>query len=66
MCDGDGERALSTALAYMSGYYKNGLPSRSLLSGQERWATTELRPDRSVAGSAWTGIATKIAWVLIQ
>jgi hypothetical protein len=42
-CKGDPERALCTALAYMSGYYKHELASRSLLTGQEKWITAELR-----------------------
>ena len=32
-CKGDPERALCTALAYMSGYYKHTLTSRSLITG---------------------------------
>ena len=41
--------ALSTALAYISGYYKQTLMSRSLLTGSERLVTIELRS----LGSSW-------------
>lgn len=46
-CEGDTEKALCTALAYISGYYKNTIANRSLLSGQEKQLTLELR---SVSG----------------
>ena len=41
--DGDPEKALCRALAYLSGHYKQALQSRSLLTGQERQATLQMR-----------------------
>lgn len=35
-CDGNAEKALSMALAYISGHYKTAMAARSLLTGQER------------------------------
>jgi ATP-dependent RNA helicase DDX21 len=40
---GDPEVALCKALACMSGYYKTALQSRSLITGQERQITLEMR-----------------------
>jgi len=42
-CDGDAEKALCTALAYISGHYKAAMTNRSLLTGQEKQITIELR-----------------------
>ena len=41
--DGDPEKALCKALAYISGHYKHALQSRSLITGQERQITIEMR-----------------------
>ena len=38
----DPEKALCTALAYISGYYKSALSARSLITGQERMITIKL------------------------
>lgn len=40
--NGDTEKALCTALAYISGYYKAALATRSLITGQERMMTVKL------------------------
>ena len=40
--NGDAEKALCTALAYISGYYKAALATRSLITGQERMMTVKL------------------------
>ena len=39
---GDAERALCTALAYISGNYKAAMLSRSLITGQDRMITVKL------------------------
>ena len=39
---GDAERALCTALAYISGNYKSVMLSRSLITGQDRMITVKL------------------------
>ncbi len=41
--NGDTKKALCTALAYMSGHYKQALTSRSLLTGQENFITCEFK-----------------------
>ena len=41
-CGNDPEKALCTALAYISGYYKSALSARSLITGQERMITIKL------------------------
>ena len=41
--EGDPEKALCKALAYISGYYKNAMQSRSLITGVERQITLEMR-----------------------
>lgn len=38
-CGGDAERALSTALAFISGHYKTALMARSLITGAEKMLT---------------------------
>ena len=42
-CGNDPELALCTALAYISGFTCSSLVSRSLLTGQEKWVTVQLR-----------------------
>ena len=39
---GDAEKALCTALAFISGHYKAALNARSLITGQERMVTVKL------------------------
>ena len=39
---GDAEKALCTALAFISGHYKQALMARSLISGQDRMLTVKL------------------------
>ena len=39
---GDPHKALCTALAYISGYYKAALNAKSLITGQERMVTVKL------------------------
>eukprot|EP00347_Sterkiella_histriomuscorum_P023162 403335713 len=43
MCGGNQEKALCKALAYISGYYKTAFQTRSLITGQERQITLELK-----------------------
>lgn len=38
----DPEKALCTALAYISGHYKAAMNSKSLITGQERMTTVKL------------------------
>ena len=40
--DGNAEKALCTALAYISGHYKQALNARSLITGQDRMITVKL------------------------
>lgn len=40
---GDPKKALSATLAYLSGHYKSMLESRSLLTGQEKYVTIEIK-----------------------
>ena len=40
--NGDAEKALCTALAYISGNYKAAMMARSLITGQERMVTVKL------------------------
>ena len=44
-CGNDHEKALQTALAFISGHYKQALTARSLLTGQERNITLEMKAD---------------------
>ena len=44
---GDAEKALCTALAYISGHYKAALNSRSLITGQDRMTTVKLESTQS-------------------
>ena len=41
------KKALCAALAYLSGHYKNVMESRSLLTGQEKFVTFEMKFDHS-------------------
>ena len=40
---GDSEKALATTLAYISGNYKKALETRSLLTGQEKMLTLQMK-----------------------
>jgi len=40
---GDAKKALCAALAYLSGNYKSVLESRSLLTGQEKYITCQIK-----------------------
>lgn len=40
--NGDAEKALQIALAYISGHYKAALTSRSLITGQENQLTIKM------------------------
>ena len=42
-CNGDAERALCMALAFISGHYKTALVARSLITGAERMLTIKLQ-----------------------
>ena len=42
-CDGDAERALSMALAFISGHYKTALVARSLITGAEKMLTVKMQ-----------------------
>lgn len=42
---GDPKKALCAALAYLSGHYMNVLESRSLLTGQEKFVTFDMKFD---------------------
>jgi len=48
--DGDAEKALQVALAYCSGFYKNKLVSKSLLTGQEYYTTMKMSNARGGMG----------------
>lgn len=43
LCDGDKQQALLKALAYISGCHKEAMATRSLLSGQEKYITYEMK-----------------------
>ncbi len=43
---GDAEKALCTALAYISGHYKQALNARSLITGQDRMMTVKLESNQ--------------------
>ena len=44
--DGDAEKALCSALAYISGFYKQQFTSRSVLTGQDRQITVKIESNR--------------------
>jgi hypothetical protein len=60
--NGDAEKALCTALAYISGHYKSTMSGRSLLSGQEKSLSMQLKS----AGTAKWGYGTKHAWSILS
>jgi hypothetical protein len=59
--NGDAEKALCTALAYISGHYKSTMTGRSLLTGQEKSLSIELK---STAGK-WSK-TTSAAWDILK
>ncbi len=63
-CNGDAEKALCYALAYMSGHYKGTMTGRSLLSGQERHTTVEIRQDDTAGGPSWKNSSQQVRSIL--
>jgi hypothetical protein len=59
-CGGDSERALATALAYISGHYSEALSQRSLLTGQERCITLEMK----AASGKWPSASSTANMIL--
>lgn len=50
MSDGDAERALMMALAFMSGCHKEHMANRSLLTGQEKFITFQIDLEHTFNG----------------